>query len=248
MKPHLIVAALIIGSSVAGSAPAAGDSSKPIVPPGLRFEEVDGVLAVEAEHFNKQTATETRVWHIICASSQPRLSPDPDPPHFAGASGGACLEILPDTRRSDKDKLIAGENFSDKPGQMAVLHYNVRFTHPGRYYVWVRAFSTGSEDNGVHVGLDGKWPESGQRWQTVQKQAWAWDCKQRTPEVHTGVPFQLFLDIETPGDHEIMFSLREDGFEMDKFVLAKDKDYKPEGVGPSPRSVPGTGGAPQSLK
>ena len=38
----------------------------------------------------------------------------------------------------------------------------------------------GSEDNGVHVGLDGRWPESGQRWQTVQKQQWAWDCKQRT--------------------------------------------------------------------
>ncbi len=60
----------------------------------------------------------------------------------------------------------------------------------------------------------------------------AWDCKQRTKEVHIGVPMQLFLDIGKAGHHEIMFSLREDGFEMDKFVLASSKDFKPEGKGP----------------
>jgi hypothetical protein len=66
----------------------------------------------------------------------------------------------------------------------------------------------------------------------VNKKAWAWDCRQRTEKVHTGVPMQLFLDIGKSGEHEITFSLREDGFEMDKFVLAIDKDFQPEGQGP----------------
>jgi len=83
------------------------------------------------------------------------------------------------------------------------------------------------------VGLDGQWPESGQRWQTVQKNQWGWECKQRTAQVHTGVPMQLFLDIEKAGEHEILFSLREDGVEMDKFVLASRMEFKPEGKGPA---------------
>lgn len=102
------------------------------------------------------------------------------------------MEIPPDTRTSHSDKLVHGDNFSDTPGRMAILHYKVRFANPGRFYVWLRAFSTGSEDNGVHVG--------------VEKHRWAWDSRQRTPEVHTGVPFKLFLELDTPGDHEIMFS------------------------------------------
>ena len=44
---------------------------------------------------------------------------------------------------------------------------------------------------------------------------------------------QLFLDIEKAGEHEIMISLREDGFEMDKFVLARNKAFQPEGKGPA---------------
>jgi hypothetical protein len=201
--------------------------------PDLVFEETQGVLAIEAEHFCKQTLTAKRAWHITTSQTAPNVKPDADPPHVAGASGGAYVEILPDTRATDKDALLSGENFSNDPGKMAVLHYKAQFHTPGRYYVWVRAYSTGAEDNGVHAGLDGQWPESGQRWQTVQKQKWAWDCRQRTEQVHTGVPMQLFLDIEKAGEHEILFSLREDGFEMDKFVLASNKEFKPEGKGPA---------------
>jgi len=61
---------------------------------------------------------------------------------------------------------------------MAVLTYNVHFSTPGRYYVWARAYSTGSEDNGLHVGLNGDWPASGQRMQWCQgKNNWRWESK-----------------------------------------------------------------------
>ncbi len=224
----MTVAALAMGLTAF-----ADDSTAPIAAPDLVFDEVDGIIAVEAEHFYKQTLTDTRAWYITSSNYTPDIKPDADPSHVAGASGGAYVEILPDTRANHGHKLIKGENFTDEPGQMAVLHYKIYIHTPGRYYVWVRAFSTGTEDNGVHVGLDGQWPASGQRWQTVQKHGWAWDCKQRTQKVHVGVPMQLFLDIENAGEHEILFSMREDGFEMDKFVLASNKEFQPEGQGPA---------------
>ena len=189
--------------------------------------ENDGIIEIEAESFAKQTESETRSWHIFSKDSAPSIKPDADPSHVEGASGGAYIEALPDTRATHDDKLIKGENFSNEPGVLAVLHYPIRVTTPGRYYVWARTFSTGTEDNGLHFGLKGEWPESGQRWQTVKKHRWNWDCKQRTDEVHIGVPMQLWLDIEEPGEHVILLGMREDGAEVDQIVLALSPDYRP---------------------
>jgi hypothetical protein len=219
----------------------AADATQPIVAADVVFAEIDGTLAIEAEHFYKQTQSGVRAWHITSSRSQPQVTPDADPAHLLGAVGGAYVEVLPDTRQSDRDRLIAGENFSNDPGKLAVLHYKAHFSTPGRYYVWARTYSTGAEDNGVHFGLDGTWPASGQRWQTVAKRDWHWDCKQRTQQVHTGVPLELYLDIERAGQHEIMVSMREDGFELDRFVLTtKRENGKPEGIGPPARVKSGT--------
>ena len=200
------------------------------------FAEKDGLVAVEAEHFFKQTATEQRAFHLTTSDVTPDIQPDGDPPHVDGASGKAYLEILPDTRRTHGDKLIQGENFSPQPGKMAVLHYKVRFTTPGRYYVWVRAHSTGSEDNGLHVGIDGAWPESGQRLQwCAGKRTWRWESKQRTHKVHCGEPHKVYLDVKQAGEHVIHFSMREDGFEFDKWLMTTDRDFaRPADAGPQP--------------
>ncbi|MFC2090301.1 DUF5060 domain-containing protein [Bacteroidota bacterium] len=206
----------------------------PIVSEDLVFEEKDGMVAVEAEHFFKQTKSDVRRWYRFSKTEAPSVGRDDDPSHCFGASNNAYLEILPDTRVTHDDALIGGENFEGLPGKMAFLHYKVFFNTPGRYYVWVRAFSTGAEDNGLHVGLDGEWPESGARLQWCEgKNTWRWESKQRTEEVHCGEPYLIYLDIREPGAHEIMFSMREDGFEFDKFLLTNDKNYSPgEGVGP----------------
>ena len=172
-----------------GSLPAA-DSLQPLAAADLSFEEVNGLVAIEAEHFYKQTLTNVRAWHITSSKNSPQVDPDGDPAHLAGASGGAYVECLPDTRVTSKNKLISGENFSNEPGKMAVLHYRVHFNTPGRYYVWVRAYSSGAEDNSVHVGLDGQWPESGQRLLWCEgKNSWRWESKQRTEQAHCGEPY-----------------------------------------------------------
>lgn len=190
-------------------------------------------LFIEAERFSSQTRAEMRQWHIFSAQSSPQIAPDGDPPHLEGASGGAYVELLPDTRRSHGDKLIRGENFTEEGGAMAVLSYRVTFPAAGRYCVWVRAYSTTSEDNGLHFGLDGQWPESGARWQTVQKNGWHWDCAQRTEKVHTGVPMQLWLDVEKAGAHDLLMSMREDGIEVDQLALTTDVNWRPDGFNDS---------------
>ena len=191
-------------------------------------EERDGFVEVEAERFTSQDKTEKRRWHVTSKTEVPEVSPDGDPPHVQSASGGAYLEILPDSRRTHDDVLVAGENFSNKPGEMAVLNYRVKFNTPGRYYVWVRAYSTGTEDNGIHLGLDGEWPSSGARMQWCEgKNGWRWDSKQRTTEQHCGVPGLIYVDVASAGVHTIAFSMREDGFEFDKFVLTLDSKFVP---------------------
>ena len=208
----------------------------PLVDESVVFEEKDGLLAVEAEHFFRQTRHDVRAWHLTATDRVPGLKPDGDPAHIAGASGGAYLEALPDTRRTHGDKLVHGQNFQNTAGLMAVLEYKVHVTTPGRYYIWARTHSTGTEDNGLHVGIDGTWPESGQRMQWTAKNRWFWDSKQRTTKVHTGVPGQLYLDIEKPGEHVIAFSMREDGFEFDRWLMTTDRKFeRPNGVGPKTR-------------
>ncbi|PHN02124.1 DUF5060 domain-containing protein [Flavilitoribacter nigricans] len=198
-----------------------------------QFEENNGLVSVEAEHFASQELTDTRRWELTTTDRSPEASSDGDEPHTTGASGDAYLETLPDTRRNHGEKLIHGENFSNQPGKLGVLHYRVYFNNPGKYYVWVRAYSSGSEDNGIHVGLNGEWPESGQRMQWCEgKNAWTWASKQRTQRVHCGVEQLIYLQIPETGWHTVSFSMREDGFEFDKFVLSRDY-AAPYGTGPA---------------
>ena len=194
--------------------------------------EQNGVVAVEAEHFQSQSKTDDRQWYVLNGSGN-FPTPDPDPSHHNGASEGGYLEILPDTRVTHGDPLQNGVNFSNSAGNVAIINYKVKFTTPGKYFVWVRAYSTGSEDNGVHVGINGTWPASGQRMQWCSgKNQWTWESKQRTDANHCGEPEKIFINVPSAGVHTISFSMREDGFEMDKFVLSKAYT-KPTGTGPA---------------
>lgn len=204
----------VIDSSTGGSTPPPPPSTGGIP------EEKNGQVIVEAEKFVSQEKTENRRWYLTSTTQTPNVTPDGDANHAANASGAAYIEILPDTRRSHSDTLISGVNYSNTPGQVAVLKYSVKFNTPGRYYVWARIFSTTSEDNGMHVGVNGAWPSSGARMQWCDgKNTWFWNSAQRTDANHCGVLGKIWIDIPTAGTHTIMFSMREDGTEFDKFLL-----------------------------
>ena len=235
IKLRLLVILMSIGYFVNGQSEKLINS---IIDNNVIFEETEGIVAVEAEFFHKQTKTDIRAWYRSSKFEEPKVGRDADTLHVYGSSNNAYIEVLPDTRITHDDKLIRGENFSDVPGIMPTVHYKIKFNNPGRYYVWVRAMSTGGEDNGVHVGINNDWPESGQRMQWCEgKRLWTWASKQRTKEVHCGIPHNIYLDIKEAGVHEIQFSMREDGFEFDKFILTKDKFYVPNDHGPKVMST-----------
>lgn len=230
--------------SDAGS-PVAEDAGTPPDPPEPGewvFEEVDGLVAFEAEHFttNDDNGRE-RAWYLTEEGSIPGVTPDPDPPHHMSASGGAYLEGLPDTRVTHDDPLRSGVSFYNQGGVGPTLTYRVRFNTPGRYYVHVRAYSTGTEDNGVHVGIDGDWPNSGRRIQWCRgKNRWTWSSAQRDSGGSAcGVEHTIWIEVETAGEHQIQLSMREDGFEMDRVLLTTDDAYEVDGAGPAERVVGG---------
>jgi hypothetical protein len=234
-KSAAAVASAPASSGHAEAEPTSADALEVAVGVSTVFEERGGIAAVEAEHFAAQTLAAVRRWCVTTTTKSPQVEPDGDPSHADSASGKAYLEVLPDTRRTNSDRLINGQNFSNEPGKMAVLLYKVHFNTPGRYYVWVRAYSTGGEDNGLHVGIDGSWPESGRRLQWCQgKDSWHWESKQRTDKEHCGEPYKIFVDVDKPGLHAITFSMREDGFEFDKWIMTRDRELKsPHDAGPA---------------
>ncbi|MGF1638906.1 MAG: hypothetical protein ACFCUU_17660 [Cyclobacteriaceae bacterium] len=184
--------------------------------------EKNGSVVVEAEDFFNQSNDDVRAWHIISASDSSALEGTAFSSRHHNASGNAYIMILPDTRITHDDELVPGENYTEEAGTIAVVSYKVKFNTPGKYYVWVRAFSTGTEDNGVHVGINDTWPDSGRRMQWHDgKFEWTWESKQRTQEVHSGVPEQIYLEVPKPGIHVISFSMREDGFAMDKWAMTQ---------------------------
>lgn len=194
------------------------------------FEEKNGFLSVEAEDFQYKSANNTkRNWYIRSLNTQVPFTKEKITNHYSGASRDAYIEALPDTRITHDDPLVHGENFCPISGDGPVIGYKVRITDPGRYYIWVRAYSTGTEDNGVHVGIDREWPDSGARIQWCEgKNKWTWSSAQRVPDNHCGVKNTIYLDIEKSGEYVLVFSMREDGFEMDKWLMTKDINFIPK--------------------
>ncbi len=238
--PRLLSCAFL---ALALAGPAAA-SPMPLAPPDLVFAESEGVVAVEAEHFIAQDLTQTRAFHVVSTINDPGIRPDADTSHAADASGRAYVEVLPDTHVTESDPATEGINISNTPGQHAVLSYRVSFNRGGRYYFWARTFSTGSSDNSLHVGLNGEWPESGRRWQSVRRNSWHWACRRRTSQVPAGEAFSSFIEVPGPGDHLVQISMHEDGFELDKWILARGVVFEPEGEGPTPIVIAGAAPPP----
>jgi len=199
-------------------------------------QEQNGMVVIEAENFATQTQADVRRWIIFSEGHTPNEAKhlaDADTPHTKDASGGSYIESLPDTRVNHNETLIKGVNFSGAAGAMAILTYPVYFSQAGRYYIWGRGFSTGPEDNGFHFGLNGQWPDTSQRMQFCKgKHKWTWSSQQRRPKSHCGEPHTLWVDIPHAGQHTFMLSMREDGAELDKIILTKDKKFTPKKIGP----------------
>jgi hypothetical protein len=178
------------------------------------------VISFEAENFYVQRKTDSRHWHLGSKNHTPSIGPDSDPSHVLGASEDAYLELLPDGRQKDADGINSKNSICGEPGVKAILGYKFKVDAPGRYYVWIRAYAVDGDDNTLHVGLNEQWPESGKKMHFTGKE-WKWSNTQR----ETKEP--IFIDVTAAGVNELQLSMREDGCEIDRIVMTKDKDYVP---------------------
>jgi hypothetical protein len=197
----------------------------------ILYAEKDGQVTFEAENFYKQTATQTRFWHLVTKNQTSKTLPDSDPPHLEGAGGDAYLEVLPDGRQKDADARNNKTSISDKGGTMAVLHYPIAFTQTGTYYVWIRSHGVDGDDNTLHVGIDNTYPESGKRFNIHKMKQWAWICSQRTTKK------KISVDIPTKGIHMLNLSMREDGCEIDRLWLTRDSTFVPSDTAALPTQI-----------
>lgn len=161
---------------------------------------------------------------VLTEANTPQIIDDPDPNHSSDAAGNAYLELLPDIRVTHDDPFGPPMAFWGNGGQGPDLNYVVNFPEAGRYFVHVRALSTGSEDNGIHVGLNNEFPPHGLRMQWCSaREGWTWSSAQRGDESKPcGTEKTIWLDVPEQGEHVVNFSAREDGFEFDRFMLIKD--------------------------
>ncbi len=118
MKQSIISVAWMVSILFSREA-TAQDFATSIIKPNLVFQEVDGIVAVEAEHFASQDKTDVRAWYRVEEDRVPEIKPDPDGPHLLGSSGACYVEALPDSRaRMTTRSLMARATFLSraKPG------------------------------------------------------------------------------------------------------------------------------------
>jgi mannose/cellobiose epimerase-like protein (N-acyl-D-glucosamine 2-epimerase family) len=105
------------------------------------------------------------------------------------------------------------------------LDFAAYFPTVSAYYVWVRGIGPSGNDDTCHAGIDGKGPSTADRINGFSTgPTWSRSTMDRTPAV---------FNVTSPGVHIVNLWMREDGFKVDKIVLASSSSYRPSGAGPA---------------
>lgn len=103
--------------------------------------------------------------------------------------------------------------------------YAINFTTTGTYYVWVRMTGTTGSDDSLHVGLDGvlrSFGSQGVALSASERGYYNWVWKERTSG-----GMRVTVNVTTPGRHTLNLWMREDGVEVDRFILTRDPAFNP---------------------
>ncbi len=159
-----------------------------------------GEIVVNAMNFVRQKDAGSKSWTTVT---------------FKGETG---LSLLPDTRRSHSDPIIAGINFWDYPDiSTPYVEYVVEVPRAANYAVEVSIFSQNTEDNGAHVAVNGTWIVKRLQW-CDGKGNWTYSGKVRTSANHCGVPNKNIVTLKQ-GRNTIWVGAREDGLTFNEFRL-----------------------------
>jgi glucose/arabinose dehydrogenase len=173
-----------------------------------------GMVSMEAENHDDEVAQGGHQWDHLV---------------LAGSSGGEVMEAMPNTGATVNTGYTSGSPRMD---------YNVNFTQTGTHYVWIRGTGPSGADDTVHVGLDGV--------ETTTS------TSDRIGSFGTSLVWLnstldgvgATIDVPSTGLHTLNVWMREDGFRIDKIVLATSGTYTPSGAGPAESARVAVGSAP----
>jgi len=173
-----------------------------VPPPFLQDSSGDHLVVVEAEHFHANIAAGGTSWTLV-----------KDTPGFAGEG---AMSSVPNS----------GRNVNIDTTQAPHLDFTVEFVTTGIHYIWIRGLGDSppgaSANDSVNVGLDATLPATSDRigngWVAENGFVWANTTFEDPP---------ARFEITTPGEHQINFWMREDGFIVDRILLTTNPDYRP---------------------
>ncbi len=174
------------------------------------FEQgADGLVSFEAERYHGKVDQGGHAW---ASTTTP-----------AGYSGSGAMVATPNTNA----KIDTGFSIGSPR-----LDFRVNFVKTGVHYVWIRGFGTSGNDDSIHVGLDGAELPSSDRIIFSPWGSWSWSqtTLDASGDVQTIV---ATINVASTGMHIVNVWMREDGFVVDKLVLATSASYIPSGTGPA---------------
>jgi len=157
------------------------------------------LIVMEAEHFHEQQVRGGHSWDAVS---------------MRDSSAGESLKALPNNSTDIQEDYVS---------LSPQLRYQVVFGKPGRYYVWTRARGTTSENDSLHVGLDGQALPSGKSIEQIFDY-WGWTSTRNGGE-------RAYIDVSSAGEHVVDLWMSEDGVTIDKLLLTTDPNFTPLGKG-----------------
>jgi len=164
----------------------------------------DGIVSVEAEHFDANVEVGGHTWEET------------------GPTGGFTGEL-----GMHAPNPTHGGHSTNYAANSERLEYEINFVKTGIHYVWILAWGESGSDDSCHVGLDGEeTPDSSQM--SGWNNNYAWDNGRYQ---FSGVSQ---IDISTLGVHTLNLWVREDGLIVDKIVLTTNPNFTLSGNEPGP--------------
>ena len=144
-----------------------------------------------------------------------------------------------DSGTSMEDEYDNGDSSGDtKNGPRMDYYINVSGSTPTTYYVWVRMRCDGTQDQGVHVGIDGQPATYGgsrglnSDGSTYCTNAGPWWNPNWIWVSHVDTT-RATVTVNSAGQHTVNVWAYSDGVQIDKIVLTENAGYTPTGDGPS---------------
>jgi hypothetical protein len=170
-------------------------------------QDTEGLVSLEAEQYHNRTAAGDHEWTLVSDSQ---------------ASGTEAMQATPDN---------GTRNNTDYVDSSPRLDYTIEFNRTGQHYIWVLGRAAGDtvgSSNSVHIGLDGQEVETADRIEGFEADFdWSNDTMDSAPAT---------IDITSTGIHTLNLWMREDGFMVDRVILATDPNFDPMQPAETPKA------------